>query len=411
MKLLVLAGGFDQIALIKELKQKHNYILLADYYKNPPAKEYADKFYNISTLDEKSILNLAKEEKVDLITTACTDQALLTMARISEKLGLPCYLNSNQALAITNKYYMKQVFMDNNIQTAQFYILDKPIEIDKQIKKINFFPAIVKPCDCNSSKGVTKVNNINEFKIALQDAYALSRSKKVIVEEYIEGVEVSVDVWIEDKKTNIISISETKKLRENEHNFTIYASSYPVFLDAKQKVNLKNEVIKISRSFKLYNGPLLVQAIIRNDDVYVVEFSARMGGGTKYRLIEYMTGINIMKKYVDFILTGNAKIPIVKKSEQNYRLIYLYANNGTIKKFEGFNEIVTSKIAEEVYIYKKEKEKISQRLTSGDRIAGILISGKNQVEIDNKIKIILSVIKVLDVYDNNMIFLHDYGER
>ena len=136
-----------------------------------------------------------------------------------------------------------------------------------------------------------------------------------------------------------------------------------------------------------------------------------MGGGTKYRLIEYMTGINIMKKYVDFILTGNAKIPIVKKSEQNYRLIYLYANNGTIKKFEGFNEIVTSKIAEEVFLYKKEKEKISQRLTSGDRIAGILISGKNQVEIDNKIKIILSVIKVLDVYDNNMIFLHDYGER
>ena len=217
--------------------------------------------------------------------------------------------------------------------------------------------------------------------------------------------------WIENKKTNIISISETKKLRENEHNFTICASSYPVFLDAKQKVNLKNEVIKISRSFKLYNGPLLVQAIIRNDDVYVVEFSARMGGGTKYRLIEYMTGINIMKKYVDFILTGNAKIPIVKKSEQNYRLIYLYANNGTIKKFEGFNEIVTSKIAEEVFLYKKEKEKISQRLTSGDRIAGMLISGKNQVEIDNKIKIILSVIKVLDVYDNNMIFLHDYGER
>ena len=163
MKILVLAGGFDQIALIKELKQKHNYILLADYYKNPPAKEYADKFYNISTLDEKSILNLAKEEKVDLITTACTDQALLTMARTSEKLGLPCYLNSNQALAITNKYYMKQVFMDNNIQTAQFYIFDKPIEIDKQIKKINFFPTIVKPCDCNSSKGVTKVNNINEF--------------------------------------------------------------------------------------------------------------------------------------------------------------------------------------------------------------------------------------------------------
>ena len=411
MKILVLAGGFDQIALIKELKQKGNFILLADYYENPPAKQYSDRFCNISTLDEDNITKLAVEEKVDLITTACTDQALLTVAKVSEKLKLPCYLNTKQALAITNKYYMKQVFLDNNIQTARFYIFDKAVEINEQIQKINFFPAIVKPSDCNSSKGVTKVNNVNELKRALQNAYTLSRSKKVIVEEFVDGVEISVDVWIEDKVPKIMSISETKKMWENEHNFTICASSYPVFLNIKQKNNLKKEISKITKSFKIYNGPLLVQAIIRNDEIYVVEFSARMGGGTKYCLIEYMTGINIMKKYVDFILTGNARLPMVKKSEMSYRLIYLYSNNGTIKKLEGFREIVLSKIAEEVFLYKKENDRIFQKLTSSDRIAGILVSGKSQDEIDNKLKIILQSVRVLDENNNNMIFSHDYDGR
>ena len=136
-----------------------------------------------------------------------------------------------------------------------------------------------------------------------------------------------------------------------------------------------------------------------------------MGGGTKYCLIEYMTGINIMKKYVDFILTGNARLPMVKKSEMSYRLIYLYSNNGTIKKLEGFREIVLSKIAEEVFLYKKENDRIFQKLTSSDRIAGILVSGKSQDEIDNKLKIILQSVRVLDENNNNMIFLHDYDGR
>ena len=67
MKILVLAGGFDQIALIKELKSRGHIVYLADYFKNPIAKEYADKHFQISTLDENAILNLVILEKIDLL--------------------------------------------------------------------------------------------------------------------------------------------------------------------------------------------------------------------------------------------------------------------------------------------------------------------------------------------------------
>ena len=97
MKALVVAGGIAQAALIKELKGRGIYTILAD--KNPKAiaVPYADAFYPVSTLDEDGILDLAKKEKVDFVITACADQVLLVVAKVSEKLGLPCYIDYNTA--------------------------------------------------------------------------------------------------------------------------------------------------------------------------------------------------------------------------------------------------------------------------------------------------------------------------
>ena len=93
MKALVLAAGLPQIALIHDIKSRGIEVVLADYYPNPIAKPYADKFYQISTLDIPAVTELAKTEKVDFILTVCTDQAMLTVANVSEKLGLPCYID------------------------------------------------------------------------------------------------------------------------------------------------------------------------------------------------------------------------------------------------------------------------------------------------------------------------------
>ena len=124
MKILVLAGGFDQIALINEIKSRGHIVYLADYYANPPAKKYADKHFQISTLDEEAVYQLALEKEVDLITTACTDQALLTVASVSERLGLPCYVSSETARNVTNKAYMKKIFSEFSIPTASCTLLE-----------------------------------------------------------------------------------------------------------------------------------------------------------------------------------------------------------------------------------------------------------------------------------------------
>lgn len=121
---------------------------------------------------------MAKREKVNIVITACTDQALLTAANVSEKLGLPFYLSGKHAKSVTNKFYMKQKFKENNISSADYRVFEDILE-EKEIFNFNNFPYVVKPCDCNSSKGVQKVENSQELKRAINKAFSLSRSKKL----------------------------------------------------------------------------------------------------------------------------------------------------------------------------------------------------------------------------------------
>jgi len=188
MKALVLAGGFPQIALVEELKKRGIEVILADYNENPVAKEYADSFYQVSTLDIPAITEVAKIEKVDFLITACTDQALLTVACVSEKLGLPCYIDYETALNVTNKSYMKAMFEAHGIPSAKHVIMAE-LEEDK-ISGMEY-PLIVKPVDCNSSKGVKRADNIDELRDAFSEAVRLSRTDTAIVEEFIEGPELT----------------------------------------------------------------------------------------------------------------------------------------------------------------------------------------------------------------------------
>ena len=404
MKILVLAGGFDQIELIKQLKRRGNVVYLIDYYTDPLAKEFADKHFMVSTLDEDAVYDIAKEEKADMITTACTDQALLTVAKVSERLNLPCYISADQAMKVTNKSYMKRCFQRNNITTAPFVILENE-ELWDQKKDIGLrYPLIVKPCDCNSSKGVIKVYHNSELDQVVKNAFFMSRSKKVIIEEFIDGMELSIDVWKDEEGAKILSVSRSNKMKSNIKDFTIYQSVYPVTLSERIKKIIKELALKICNAFDLNNCPLLIQAIVTEKDVYIVEISARMGGGSKYKFIEYMSGIDIMKIYVNRILGDITQVvnPIV--SSKCMELNYVYAVNGIYQKAVGFEDEKAKGHIAELFYYKREGEEITGKKTSSDRIMGFLIVADSSESLLQLRKEILKKVDIINEFGKSMMF-------
>ena len=326
MKALVLAGGIPQIGLIEELKSRGIDVIFADYYQHPPAEGHAPHFC-ISTLDVDAVRDLAKKECVDFIITICTDQALLTMATVSEELGLPCYLDSEAAMKLTNKALMKQLFCENDIPTAKFVSC---ADLDFAKIKGFDFPLVVKPVDCNSSKGVRRVESVEELKVAFADAKAASRTSLVIIEEYVHGYEISVDAIVRDGKIEILAVSALDKL-PIKGKFIIFRAKFPARMSLVLQATIESVVQKIADAFNLVNSPLLIQLIVDGDCVKVVEFSARTGGGEKLQMLREYCGFDAARAVVDLTLNMRMDFKVERPRHRFYLTEFQYQDmNGAI---------------------------------------------------------------------------------
>ncbi len=401
-KALVLAGGHPQITLIEKLKSRNIFTILADYYENPVARKYADKFYQISTLDVPAIKKLAIEENVDFLITVCTDQALLTVAFVSEQLGLPCYIDYQTALNVTNKSYMKKVFYDNSIPTAKYQIY----EDFESVKSVDWkYPVIVKPVDCNSSKGVKKVNNIFELELAFNDAIHFSRTKTAIVEDYISGDELSVDVFVENGVAYVLDITNSEKIKEDD-KFVIFRTWHPASVSEQIVESIKSIAQKIADSFGIFNSPMLIQLISDGSEVYVLEFSARTGGGVKFLSIKRETGFDVIDAVIDLTL-GKKVHYVYEKPSFKYMLDeYIYCNNGQFDHLEGFERLKQDGIMADYYLFKWQGAIFDGIENSGDRLAGFSIISDSIEELSRKHNEINSNIKAIST-DNKDLIRHD----
>lgn len=401
MNIIVLAGGSDQIALIQELHKYHHNVILLDYFVNPPAKHYADKHIRASTLDIDTVIKATKEEHAELVTTACTDQALMTVAEVSELLDLPCYISHKTGLNVTNKAYMKRVLVANNIATSKYVIVNTSDKIEEKI--INFeFPLVVKPVDCNSSKGVKKVESIHALKDSLKDAIAYSRTNKAIIEEFKHGKELSCDFYVENGVANMLSVTASRKVK-NIKSFTIIQSYYPA-ISKQEEINVKRIAQQIVDAFELKNCPLLIQMIHNEKGCFVIEFSARMGGGSKYKLIEVISGVNIMSEYVKLIL--GLPVLINPMLCTNYiTMNYIYCNPGKILEVNGLDKLHDQGIVEHYFEYKTKGMIVENCSTSGDRVAGYLLSADTEKDMKEKIEFVDANVSVLNS-DGKDIMIH-----
>lgn len=400
MKIVVLAGGSDQIDLINEIKSRGHEVVLVDYYANPPAKRYADKHIQESTLDVEKVREIAVSEKADMICTACTDQALLTVAKVSEELSLPTYISYKTALSVTNKSYMKKVMMDNGIPTARYTIVDK---VDLSATEGFRYPLVVKPVDCNSSKGVKRVEEHDDLTGALAEAIECSRTKTAVIEEFKSGEEVSADFYIQGDEVKFLCATQSKKIK-NTNSFTITQSYYPV-IDENQEEKLVEIAANIAKAFNLKDTPLLVQLILNDDEFFVLEFSARMGGGSKHKLIETITGVDIMKVYVDRIFGARPKVYPERKVKYA-TMNYVYCFNGIFVKIEGRDEIRNKRLIIKDFQYKMENNLITKHETSGDRVMGYLVVADTLDEMAKRIAEVDNTLKIIDDKGNDIMIHH-----
>lgn len=406
-KVMVLAGGNDQIALIEELRRYFHgdvEIILMDMCDKVRAIPFADKFLKISTMDKAAVLKAAREEGIDYILTACGDQPLSTMAYVAAKLRLPTYLTEQDVRDLTNKRYMKEKMVQSGIPTARFICINK--NWDGNLPDFEF-PLVVKPVDSNGSKGVKKVYARENLEKSLEEAFRYSLSGDVIIEEFKPGEELSVDVYVEGEKAKLLSVTASKKISENQDAFTIIQSYYPAPAGFQEQKVL--EICqRIADAWNLHDTPLLVQMIQNGDSYNVLEFSARMGGGSKYRLIQVLSGVDIMKVYVEMVMGQKPHIE-PRKRYNNAIMSYIYCRPGMYESVEGMEELKERGIILDYFFYRGPDSLIEKSNTSSDRVAGFLVVGASREEVEMKLTDANKHLRVLDDKGDD-IMRHDLFE-
>lgn len=297
IKIAIIGASYLQLPLVEKAKSMGLETHCFAWNEGAICADVADFFYPISVLNKEKILESCSALGIDGITTIATDIAIPTVSYVGEKLNL-CVNSFDSSILSTNKLLMRRKFKEFKVKSPQFWEI-KPGENDK----INSdYPVIVKPVDRSGSRGVSKVNNKANLLEAINEACRESLTDCCIVEDYINGTEVSVESisW----RGNHYILAITDKVTTGEPNFVELSHHQPSICSEKVKKVLELETIKALKSLGIVNGASHTEfKITENGDVYIIELGARMGGDfIGSHLVKLSTGYDFLEGVINVAL-------------------------------------------------------------------------------------------------------------
>ena len=393
---IVLGGTSPHILLVDKLHERGFYVILIDYLDNPPAKRVADEHVKESTLDKEKVLEVARERHARLVISACIDQTNSVCCYVAEKLGLPHPYSYQTSLYVTDKGLMKRIMVDNGIPTSSFTTTNSVESIDwSRIE----FPAVVKPVDCNSSKGVRRVDSVEETKLRVAEAISLSRTKTAIIEGFNQGEEIQVDCISTENEVKVVMTRQKQKIasRGNDMVLQSFGSIFPAPLSKELQGQAQEIANGIAKAFGLKNTPFFYQAIVTDEGIKVLEFAPRIGGGLSYYMLNEFAGYDAVEYVIDSYLGKPLRYdPIPNNCFQSTILLYMVS--GTFDHISGLAKLKEDGTVYEIFVMKTKGDVVDGDMRSSNRIAAFVIQGDSYDELIRKEKL---AIEKIEIFDNN----------
>ena len=392
---LVLGGTNPHIELIRQLKERGYFVVLVDYLASPPAKPFADVHEQESTMDPEAVCVIAKKYNASLVMSACVDQANITACYVAEKLGLTKPYSYKTASEITNKGFMKKMMMQYSVPTTKYYYLENGEDLPSFDLR---FPVMTKPADSCAASGVKKANNKEELDIFLAEAKEVSRTGRTVVEEVANGVEVSAYCFIKNHKAYIIMISERISIIEGDAQvLKCYATVTPPNITEMAIEKIRRSAEGIATAFELDNTPLHVQAICDGDNINIIEFAPRVGGGISYETIRENTGFDIISATIDSYL--EKPVELNYHEMKNFCSVNLvYGIPSVFDHLDGAEELMSQGIIDSFHYHKTSGAHIDDSRASGGRIAAFVVHADSREEMCRKIAYAMNN---MEAYDND----------
>ena len=310
-KILILGGGQMQVPIIQCANRMGLYTIVADMDPNAPGFVEAKECLVISTMDMDALMTYVQHHPIDGILTT-SDAPVNVVAAVGEKFHLPA-MSVETARLCTNKYLQRECLKNHGIKTPLYRIV-KNGECPKELMNNALFPLIVKPVDSSASRGVQKVENVAELKSAIQEADSNSRSHTVIIEEFIEGQEFSVESFSQNGETHIIAITQKQTIGEEYGCFVEDTHIEPAMISDDVKHLIEAEVLAATKALGSNNCPNHTEVKVNADGAFIIESACRLGGDyITSDLVPLSTGVNMMENLIRLSIGEPADLEIKYK--------------------------------------------------------------------------------------------------
>lgn len=390
MNILVIGAGTHQIPGILKLKEKGYYVIAVDGDPNAEGKNMADEFYHADIKNSEDVISLLDNKGLKIYSAMCfsTEIALRTVAEVNEHYGL-IGLNLKEVLVATDKAAQRKVLKESCLPTPGF----KEVFNDYELTELDSLrmPVVVKPTDNAGSRGVAVVRDKAELPSVISESLKESKyDAKVVVEEFVAGLEFTVEALIIGGEVQVLGISEKKKPINN------YTVSVELFYNSPFVELHREEIESVVKPFLIncgFNNTITHTEIIYSyidHHFYVVETTVRSGGFHIFdKILPGITGLDIIGLTIDTLLD---KKPVLGEVAKKPGILgFFYNNYGVIKNIDIVESALPSDV--EYGLFVKTGDVIKDLSTDGSRLGFFVTFGDNWEEAYQKARQIEYAVK------------------
>ncbi len=390
-KLLVIGAGPGQMHVIKAAKKLGYHVTVVSVKGDYPGFKIADEIFYEDIFNTDSIIAYAKEHGIQGVVSDQSDMAAPLVGKVAEALGLPTW-GSETAVKFTDKVRMRDVFEELGLPVPAYFHATTLEEAQEGIAKIGY-PVVIKPTDAFASRGVFKVYNEAELIDYFPRSLDASRSKNIIVEQFLQGDQYFCQGFVQEHKLRLYAFSD-----RYYYDLPDVAIPYTNAFPAKISKEFRNRMTEMFTKVVDYLHPLFGHVWAEwiynkdSDKFYIIEIAIRGGGAfVTDELIPRAYGIDSQPFLVNAAMGHNERKfeeeVIVPRSAAFFSFLL---PEGTIKKIKGLEAVNTIPgVVKTDYKKMAVGDVVPPIENKGSRYGMVIIEGKDRDELDS----VLNVVK------------------
>ena len=365
--LMILGASILQLPAILKAKEMGIEVIAVDMDKQAIGFKNADICLEISTIDIPNVIKAASEYRIDGVMTLASDMPMRTVAAVASELNI-IGISKETALKATNKALMRQCLKENGVSIPRFFCVT---DYDEYISASHKLGAkfIVKPADNSGSRGVFLIENREDVCYAYEYSRKHSRNGEIVLEEFMEGPEVSVETVSVGGRVHIVAI--TDKLTTGSPRFVEMGHAQPSRFSETIKAQIEAVATAAVKAIGIETGPSHTEIIVTSAGPKIVELGARLGGDNiTTHLTPLSTGVDMVESCIKIAL-GN-KPDLQRKINKGSAIRYFKVPAGKITDIRGIEDAQRLAGIKQISFVKTIGDTVGEINCSSDRIGFVI---------------------------------------